>query len=476
MIPAALKDSLVSLLGPANVLDKEQDRSLYEYDGGVDKARPDLVVFPRSAPDVSGIVKLAKEYGVPIVGRGAGTGLWGGAIPRAGGVMIAFGRMNRISELDLVNERAVVEPGVVNLEVTMAVQGSKYFYAPDPSSQRACTIGGNVAENAGGPHTLAYGVTTNHVLGLEAVLPDGSIIETGGKEPDLPGYDLTGLLTGSEGTMALVTKVIVRVMRQPEAVKTVLAIYNSTDDAGETVAEITRRAITPVAVEMLDGVMLRMVEEATHAGYPLNAAAVLLIELEGVTDAVEEQVEQVRDACFTCRATDFRIARSAEERDLLWKGRKNAFGAIGRVSPFYYVQDGVVPRTKIAPTLRYIAEVSQKYGLTISNIFHAGDGNMHPIILFDARKPGDLEKAQKAGEDILAYCVSVGGSITGEHGVGMEKMELMAVQFTPETLDMIGRLKALFDPECRLNPGKVLPTGRGCMEIRQPALTATTML
>jgi glycolate oxidase len=476
MIPAALKDSLVSLLDPVNVLDKEQDRSLYEYDGGVDKARPDLVVFPRNAQDVSGIVKLAKEHGVSMVGRGAGTGLSGGAIPRTGGVMIAFARMNRITELDLENERAVVEPGVVNLEVTMAVQGSKYFYAPDPSSQRACTIGGNVAENAGGPHTLAYGVTTNHVLGLEAVLPDGSIIETGGKEPDLPGYDLTGLLTGSEGTMALVTKVIVRVMRQPEAVKTVLAIYNSTDDAGDTVAEITRRAITPVAVEMLDGVMLRMVEEATHAGYPMDAAAVLLIELEGVTEAVEEQVEQVRDACFACRATEFRIARSAEERDLLWKGRKNAFGAIGRVSPFYYVQDGVVPRTKIAPTLRYIAEVSQKYGLTISNIFHAGDGNMHPIILFDARKSGDLEKAQKAGEDILAYCVSVGGSITGEHGVGMEKMELMAVQFTPDTLDMIGRLKALFDPECRLNPGKVLPTGRGCMEIRQPALTAATML
>ena len=476
MIPAALKDSLVSLLGPANILDKEQDRSLYEYDGGVDKARPDLVVFPRNARDVSGIVKLAKEHGVSMVGRGAGTGLSGGAIPRTGGVMIAFARMNRITELDLENERAVVEPGVVNLEVTMAVQGSKYFYAPDPSSQRACTIGGNVAENAGGPHTLAYGVTTNHVLGLEAVLPDGSIIETGGKEPDLPGYDLTGFLTGSEGTMALVTKVIVRVMRQPEAVKTVLAIYNSTDDAGDTVAEITRRAITPVAIEMLDGVMLRMVEEATHAGYPMNAAAVLLIELEGVTEAVEEQVEQVRDACFACRATEFRIARSAEERDLLWKGRKNAFGAIGRVSPFYYVQDGVVPRTKIAPTLRYIAEVSQKYGLTISNIFHAGDGNMHPIILFDARKPGDLEKARKAGEDILAYCVNVGGSITGEHGVGMEKMELMAVQFTPDTLDMIGRLKALFDPECRLNPGKVLPTGRGCMEIRQRPLTAATML
>jgi glycolate oxidase len=356
------------------------------------------------------------------------------------------------------------------------VQPDSYFYAPDPSSQRACTIGGNVAENAGGPHTLAYGVTTNHVLGLQAVLPDGSVIETGGLETDLPGYDLTGLLTGSEGTMALVTKVIIRLMRQPEVVKTILAVYDSAEDCGRTVAEITARAITPVAVEMLDGVMLRMVEEATHAGYPMDAAAVLLIELEGLQEAVEEQVEQVRDACTSCRAREFRVARSAEERDLLWKGRKNAFGAVGRVSPFYYVQDGVVPRTQIAPTLCYIQEVSEKYGLKISNIFHAGDGNMHPIILFDARKPGDLGKARKAGEDILNFCISVGGSITGEHGVGMEKMELMANLFSEETLDVMGRFKSLFDPDCRLNPGKVLPTGRGCMEIRQPALAAGSMV
>lgn len=474
MIPAALKDKLVKLLGPKGVLDTAQDLSLYEYDGGVDKSRPGIVVFPRNAGDVSAIFSLAQEYKVPMVGRGAGTGLSGGAIAHEGGIMIAFARMNRILEIELDNERAVAEPGVVNLEMTLAVQGSKYFYAPDPSSQRACTLGGNVAENAGGPHTLAYGVTTNHVCGLQAILPDGSIIETGGKEQDLPGYDLTGLLTGSEGTMALVAKIIVRVMRQPEAVKTVLAIYDSPDDAANTVTEITRRAITPVAVEMLDGVMLRMVEEATHAGYPMNAAAVLLIELEGLTEAVEEQVEQIRDACFTCKATDFRVARSAEERDLLWKGRKNAFGAIGRVSPSYYVQDGVVPRTQIAPTLRHIGEVGKKYGLTISNIFHAGDGNMHPIILFNARKPGDLEKAQKAGDEILSYCISVGGSITGEHGVGLEKKELMGVLFSSDTLDMIARLKAIFDPECRLNPGKVLPTGRGCMEIRQPALTATS--
>jgi len=384
--------------------------------------------------------------------------------------MIAFARMNRILEIDLENERAVLQPGVVNLDITLAVDGAGYFYAPDPSSQRACTIGGNVAENAGGPHTLAYGVTTNHVLGLELVLADGSIVETGGKETDLPGYDLLGLLTGSEGTMVLVTKIVVRLVRKPELVKTALAVYNSSSQAGDTVAEITARAITPVAIEMLDGVMLRMVEEATHAGYPMDAQAVLLVELEGIREAVEQQVEQIREACLVSGAREFRVARSAGERDLLWKGRKNAFGAVGRVSPTYYVQDGVVPRTQIARTLRFIGEVAERYGLTISNIFHAGDGNMHPIILFNPRKEGDLEKARAAGEAILEWCIGCGGSITGEHGVGMEKNELMAKQFSADTLDTILKLKLLFDPTGRLNPGKVLPTGRGCMEIRQTAL------
>jgi glycolate oxidase len=471
MLPPACKQKLVAALGAKSVLDRPEDLLLYEYDGGVDKHRPDLVVFPRTTEDVVTTVKIAREFDVPFVGRGAGTGLSGGSIPLEGGILIGFARMNRILDIDLDNERAVVQPGVVNLDITLAVQGSGFFYAPDPSSQRACTLGGNVAENAGGPHTLAYGVTTNHVLGLEVVLPDGTVVETGGKELDCPGYDLTGLLTGSEGTMVLVTKVVVRLMRKVETVKTCLAIYESNEDAGNTVAEITARGITPVAVEMLDGVMLRMVEEATHAGYPMDAAAVLLIELEGLVEAVEEQVEQVRQACAACRTREFRVARSAEERDLLWKGRKNAFGAVGRVSPTYYVQDGVVPRTKIAPTLHFINEVGRKYGLTISNIFHAGDGNMHPIILFDPRKPGELEKARACGEAILSYCIEVGGSITGEHGVGVEKRELMAKQFSPESLEMMARFKALFDPTGRLNPGKVLPTGRGCIEIRQPALT-----
>ena len=472
MIAAEAKRRLTAVVGARGYLDRTEDLLLYEYDGGVDKARPELVLFPRSTDDVVQIVKITAEYGIPIVGRGAGTGLSGGAIPRQGGVIIGFARMNRILEIDLENERAVLQPGVVNLDITLAVQGQNYFYAPDPSSQRSCTIGGNVSENAGGPHTLAYGVTTNHVLGLEVVLPDGSVMTTGGKEQDLPGYDLTGLLTGNEGTMALVTKVTVRLMRAPEVVKTCLAIYESVDDCADTVAEITARRITPVAVEMLDGVMLRMVEEATHAGYPLDAAAVLLIELEGLKEGVEEQLEQIREVCTGCKAREFRVAKSAEERDLLWKGRKNAFGAVGRVSTSYYVQDGVVPRTKVASTLREIQRIAEQYGLTISNIFHAGDGNLHPIILFDHHKPGDLEKAQKAGEAILEHCIHVGGSITGEHGVGMEKMELMTQLFTEDTLETLRGFKTLFDPQCRLNPGKMLPTGKGCLEIRQGPLTA----
>ena len=470
-LPEAAKKKIVAVVGPRGYLDRPEDLALYEYDGSVDKARPELVVFPRTTEEVSAIVKITSQHGVPIVGRGAGTGLSGGAIPLAGGVTIGFARMNRILEIDLENERAVLQPGVVNLDITRAVEGQAYFYAPDPSSQRACTIGGNVAENSGGPHTLAYGVTTNHVLGLEFVMPDGTVHTTGGKEQDSPGYDLAGLITGSEGTMVLVTKIIVRLMRAPEKIKTLLAVYNSPSDCADTVAEITACAITPVAVEMLDGEMLRMVEVATGAGYPMDAAAVLLIELEGLTECVEEQTEQIRQVCARCGARELRVARSAEERELLWKGRKNAFGAVGRVRPSYYVQDGVVPRTKVAPTLRHIAEVSKRYGLGISNIFHAGDGNLHPVILFNSHIPEELERAKAAGEDILRYCISVGGSITGEHGVGMEKNELMSRLFNAETLDYIGRFKNLFDPSGLLNPGKVLPTGRGCLEIRQAPLT-----
>lgn len=469
MLPEAAVQDLQRAVGPRAVLHRDQDLLLYEYDGSIDKGRPEAVVFPRSTEEVVEVVKIAGRYDLPFVGRGAGTGLSGGVIPTRGGIMIGFSRMNRILEIDCENECAVVQPGVVNLDITRAVQAHGYYYAPDPSSQKACTIGGNVAENAGGPHTLIYGVTTNHVLGIEAVLSDGTVLNIGGKEQDVPGYDLVGLLTGSEGTMALVTKVIVRLMRSAESVETLLAIYESADDAASTVGELTARAITPAAIEMLDGVMLRMVEEATHAGFPMDAEAVLLIELEGIQEAVAEQLELVKAVCNECRAREVRVARNAEERALLWKGRKNAFGAVGRVSPTYYVQDGVVPRTRIADTLRHIYRVSEKYGLTISNIFHAGDGNMHPIILFDPRSEDETRRTRAAGEEILKYCIAVGGAITGEHGVGMEKNELMPVLFSEDSLAQIERLMRVFNPDGRLNPGKILPTGKGCLEIRPPS-------
>jgi glycolate oxidase len=466
-IAAPVKAALEAELGKAGVLWQPADLKLYEYDGGVDKALPEVVVFPRSTEQVVAAVRVARDNNLAIVGRGAGTGLSGGAIARAGGMIVSFARMNRILEIDIENERAIVEPGVVNLDISLAVEPYGYFYAPDPSSQRACTIGGNVAENAGGPHTLAHGVTTNHVVSLEVVLPDLTVAQFGAQELDVPGYDMSGLLTGSEGTMALVTKIGVRLMRKPEAIRTMLAIYNSVREAGQTVASLTSRGIVPVALEMLDGPMLRMVEAATHAGYPIDAAAVLLIEVEGLVEEVEEQIARIDEVCRVSGAREVRVAHSEEERQLLWKGRKNAFGAIGRVSPTYYVQDGVVPRTRVADTLEAIGRIGEKYQIAVSNVFHAGDGNMHPILPFDPRKPGDLERAQKAGDEILEYCISVGGSITGEHGVGMEKMDMMAHLFPEETLDLIKRFKTLFDPECRLNPGKVLPTGKGCLEIRQ---------
>ena len=466
-IPANALTSLEGALGNTCVLSQAHDLKLYEYDGGVDKHIPDVVVFPRSTADVVFILKIARDFNLSFVGRGAGTGLSGGSIPRTGGIVISFARMNKILDLDIVNERALVQPGVVNLDISLAAEPYGYYYAPDPSSQRACTIGGNVAENAGGPHTLAHGVTTNHVVSLEAVLPDGSVLEYGAREPDVPGYDMLGLLTGSEGTLALITKIGVKLLRKPEAVRTMLAVYNTVDEAATTVATLTGRGIVPVAIEMLDGPMLRMVEMATKAGYPMDAAAVLLIEVEGLVEEADEQMWLIKEICYQSGAREVKVADSEEERALLWKGRKNAFGAIGRVSPTYYVQDGVVPRTKVAQTLRFIEALGIKHGLAISNVFHAGDGNLHPIIPFNPRNLGELEKAQKAGDEILGYCLSVGGSITGEHGVGMEKMEMMKHAFPEETLDLIKQIKALFDPQCSLNPGKLLPTGKGCMEIRQ---------
>ncbi len=465
MQPQLIRE-LIALLGAKGVLYQAEDLMLYEYDGSVELGYPKCIVFPGSAREVSEIVRLANRYETPLVGRGAGTGLSGGAIAREGGIVVEFSRMNRILEIDAVNQRAVVQPGVVNLDLSRAVEHLGLYYAPDPSSQRSCTIGGNVAENSGGPHTLAYGVTANHVTGLELVLPDGEIVRIGSRNVETSGYDLDGLLVGSEGTLALVTEITVRLLRKPEAVKTLLAVYDTLDDTTESVVDITVKAITPAACEMLDGFTLRAVEDFVHAGFPRDCAAVLLIELEGLTEAVETQASQITEVCRTHRAREVRVARDDRERALLWRGRKDAFGALGRLSPMYYVQDGVIPRTRLPETLRRIEEIATKYDLQIGNIFHAGDGNLHPLILFDERDRAQFDRVVTAGGEIMQHCIAVGGALTGEHGIGMEKNELMPLIFTPEDLTLMGRVRAAFNPDGRLNPGKVLPLGKACGEIR----------
>jgi glycolate oxidase len=457
---------LEKLLGPSAVLHQPEDMLLYEYDGSPEKGRPDAVVFPSSTSEVSRIAKLAVEHDVPIVGRGAGTGLSGGALPRSGGLLVAFTRMNRILDLDFENQRAVVQPGVVNLDLTRAVEHAGLYFAPDPSSQKACTIGGNVAENAGGPHTLAYGVTTNHVTGLEFVLPDGQIARVGSRQGDASMYDLTGLMVGSEGTLALITEITVKLSRKPEAVKTLLATFDTIDDASETVADITARGITSAACEMLDGWTLRTVEEYIHAGFPLDSAAVLLIEVEGLTEAVIAQATSIDEVCREHHAREVRIARNDQERDLLWKGRKNAFGALGRVSAGSYVLDGVIPRSKLSQTLRRIQEIGERFGFRIGNMFHAGDGNLHPIVLYDPRDAEQLERAMRASAEIIRYCVEVGGTLSGEHGIGMEKSELMSLLFSDADFALMRRVHDAFNPHCSLNPGKVFPLSKGCGETR----------
>jgi glycolate oxidase len=469
-----LVNELEKLLSPSSILYQPEDMLLYEFDGSVEKGRPDIVVFPESTEKVSQIVKLAAKLNVPIVGRGAGTGLSGGALARTGGVMIVFARMNRILELDPENQRAVVQPGVVNYELTRAAEPHGLYFAPDPSSWKSCTIGGNVAENAGGPHTLAYGVTTNHVTALELVLPDGEIVRVGSKHGDAFGYDLTGLFVGSEGTLALVTEITIKLSRKPEAVKTLLAIFDSVDAAADSVVDITARAITPSACEMLDGWTLRTVEEYIHAGFPMDSAAVLLIEVEGLTEAVSSQAAAITEVCNAHHAREVRVARDSAERDLLWKGRKNAFGALGRLAPSNYVLDGVIPRSKLPQALRRIQQIGEQFGFQIGNIFHAGDGNLHPIILYDPRDPAQFERAREAAAHIIRYCVEVGGALTGEHGVGMEKSELMPLLFSDADFDLMRRIHDAFNPDSALNPGKIFPLNKGCGEIRVRKQAGTT--
>lgn len=465
---AAVLRQLRKIAGNDAVLDRPEELMLYEYDAGVDKSRPGAVVFAQNTRQVAEIMRLAWEKKIPVVPRGAGTGLSGGAIARKEAIVLSLARMNKILEIDTVNQRAVVQPGVVNLEVSNATAKYGYFYAPDPSSQKACTIGGNVSENSGGPHTLALGVTVNHVTGLEVVLPDGRVIRLGGKAQDSTGLDLTGFFVGSEGTMGVVTEITVKLTRLPEHVTTLLGIYNTVEDAANTVVAITQSGITPAALEMLDGWMVRCVEANVHAGYPEDAAAVLLIELEGMREAVEEQAEAVSAVCMQQKAREVRRARDEKQRQLLWLGRKTAFGAVGRVSPSYYTQDGVIPRTKVPYTLAEIERISKHYSLIIGNVFHAGDGNLHPLILFDARDPVQKENSKKAAKEIMACCLNFGGSITGEHGVGMEKMNLMPAMFTEDDLEIMVRLRNAFNPESILNPQKMIPDLRYCREITGP--------
>jgi glycolate oxidase len=462
-IQSASKE-LQKLLGREAVLTRPEDLMVYEYDASLAKGMPDLVVLPRKTDDVVHIVRVANKYKIPIVPRGSGTGLSGGSVPRSGGIVVTFARMGRILEVDVPNRRAVVQPGVVNADLSIAVAKHGLYFAPDPSSQRASTIGGNVAENSGGPHTLAQGVTVNHVTGLEVVLPSAEVVQLGGRATDAAGFDLTGFFVGSEGLLGIVTRITVKLMRRPEWVATMLAIYNTVDDAANTVTAITGAGITPGALEMLDGLTLRAVEEATHAGYPMDSAAVLLIELEGIREAVEEQAELVKAVCTRHHAREVRRAKDETERALLWKGRKTAFASLGRLAPAYYSQDVVVPRTKIAEVLRFIDGVSKKYDLRIGNIFHAGDGNLHPAIMFDLRDPAQVERTLQAGFDICSQCIKMGGTITGEHGVGMEKQALMPLLFSEDDLDIMKRLHDAFNAEGLMNPQKVFPMTRGCRE------------
>jgi glycolate oxidase len=464
---AQLVTRLQQLVGPDGVIHQSDELKIYEYDGSFDTHEPSVVVLPTRTEQVAAVVKLAGEAGLPIVPRGAGTGLSGGAVAARGGIQIGLSRMNRILELDYRNRRALVEPGVINLDLSTATLPHGYHYVPDPSSQKACTIGGNVAENSGGPHCLAYGVTTNHVLALEVVLPDGDVIWTGGPGLDAPGYDLTGVIVGSEGTLGVVTKALVRLMRVPEAVRVLLAQFNGVVDASNTVSAVIAAGIVPAAMEMMDQLVCSAVEAAYHVGFPADVGAVLLIEVDGLGDGLDELMERLAGICRANGAREVRVATTAEERAALWNARKMAFGAMGRLAPSYYMQDGVVPRTKLPATLAKVEQVSREYDLRIANVFHAGDGNLHPLILFDRRTEGAVERVLRAGVEILQTCIDMGGTISGEHGIGLEKKEQMSLIFSAEDLAAMARLKASFSPRDLFNPDKIFPSRVSCAEVRE---------
>ncbi len=458
-----LLQDLAVIVAPAPVLSAPEEMLVYECDGHtLDKAPPTAVVFPSTTEQVAALVKLANKYSIPFVARGAGTGLSGGALALDGGIVIEMNRMNKILEIDYVNQRVVVQPGLVNLHLSLAVADAGYYYAPDPSSQGSCTIGGNVAENSGGPHTLKYGVTTNHILGLEIVLPNGDVVHVGGALLDTPGYDLTGLFVGSEGTFGIVTKVTVRILRRPEALKTILVAFATVDDASNAVSGIIGAGIIPAALEMMDHLTIQAVEAATGAGLPLDAGAVLLIELDGIADGMEEDADRMSGICRQNGCQHIRVAKDEAERALLWKGRKEAFGAIGRLTPNYYTHDGVIPRTRLPEALQRLQAISRKYGLRIANVFHAGDGNLHPLVLYNEKDADELQRTLQAGEEILRVCVDLGGVLSGEHGIGLEKKNCMTWLFTDDDLEVMHKMRRVFNPRQLCNPGKILPSRGRC--------------
>jgi glycolate oxidase len=462
-VDASLVQQLRRIVGTENVLAARSDLVVYECDGYViDKNTPDVVVFPRNTDQVASIVRVCNAAGVPFIPRGAGTSLAGGCLPIGGGVMIVLTRMKEILEIHLRDRYAFVEPGVVNVWLTQALRGSGFHYAPDPSSQGACTIGGNVATNSGGPHTLKYGVTVNHVLGVEIVTAEGQVVQLGGPAEDPTGLDLVGAMVGSEGTLGIVTKVWVRLTPDAQGHRTMLGIFESVEDATNAISQIIGAGIIPAALEMMDQGILGALEAAFHFGFPLDAKAILLIEVDGLEAGLDGQRDQIVAICRQCGAREVRLAKDAQERQKLWKCRKQAFGAIGRLSPSFCTQDGVVPRTRLPYILQRIYEIGRDHDLTIVNVFHAGDGNIHPILLFDERDPAQLQRVLAASHEILEECLACGGSVTGEHGIGVEKISFMSKMFRPCDLEVMHRFRSAFNPHNRLSPDKMLPTSAGC--------------
>jgi glycolate oxidase len=456
------------IVGPEWVLTHDHQLRTYESDGLLQyQVRPTVAVLPGTGDEVREIVAACAADGVPWVARGAGSGLSGGALPITDGVLIVLTRLTRVLEVDLDNGRICVEPGVTNAAVSDAV-GPDLFYPPDPSSQIVCTIGGNVAENSGGAHCFKYGFTTNYVIGLEVVLADGTVAQLGGDTLDPPGYDLVGAFVGSEGTLGIATKIWLRVIPRPEAVRTLVAFFDSTFEAGQAVSAVVRAGIVPGAIEMMDAATIMATEQMAHAGYPVGRGAALLIELDGAETECAAGFDRVTSICVECGSDDVRVSRDEAERALFWKTRKAAFPAMGRISPNYFVQDGVIPRTRLPDVLARIDELSTEYGLLVANVFHAGDGNLHPLVCYDGRVDGQPERAEELSGRILDVCLEAGGSITGEHGVGVDKRKHMPKMFTEPDLDAFQRLRCAFDPEGLANPGKVMPTPRLCGEVPGP--------